>query len=256
MFEGTYLKIERAKKHVNELNLAINVYLERNPFELIIKKEASKHTWLIKTKEPVPLEFSAILGDAVHNLRTALDLLMFEMVGSKAPNPGSIYFPFCKGAVAIDSAITSGQIQFAGKNVVDALKAIAPYPGGDDLLYGLHILDVTDKHRLILTIARGSDLSAPDLKLIDPNFPLQTNGTTRFTCDTTYIVEMHFLTRAMTRAAQKDRSVVNHKPNVQPTFQICFGKGQPFASELVTQKLGAMVVRVTEACDLLIKAFK
>src|SRR6202162_3782872 len=93
---GAMLKLERAKHHINELNGHIDSYLADNPFEFFVRDDpkTNKRTYFIKTKKAIPQVFSLLIGDAVHNLRTALDILMFSMAGDKTPKPDAVQFPF------------------------------------------------------------------------------------------------------------------------------------------------------------------
>src|SRR5262249_11208554 len=101
----------------------------------------------------VPKDFPLIIGDAVHNLRSALDHLTWDVVSPcKPPRPGDVQFPFCRKADAFEAALTHRQINLAGQETVEKFRALKPYPGGDDALYALHRLDIADKHQLILTI--------------------------------------------------------------------------------------------------------
>jgi hypothetical protein len=58
---------------------------------------------------------------------------------------------------AVESATKYMSKEFRGtvlkfrKDAVDALDGLKPYKGGNDMLWGLHSLDIIDKHRLLLT---------------------------------------------------------------------------------------------------------
>src|ERR1700678_207635 len=82
-FQASYLKIRRARVHIKELGEQIDTYLQREPFYLEIVDAPSFSTgrmWVARVTEEVPLDFAAIIGDAIHNLRTALDLLACDLV--------------------------------------------------------------------------------------------------------------------------------------------------------------------------------
>ena len=89
-----------------------------------------------------------IIGDAIHNLRSALDLAICELV---AKDTRWCKFPFHPTAEKLISAVTKGAIKVSGPAVVDAIiNIIKPYKGGNDLLYALHDADIDDKHRLLI----------------------------------------------------------------------------------------------------------
>ena len=87
MFESISLKIERAKHHINDLNRQVEAYSVQRPMRFMRSRDQDRPrlTYTIKTHIPMPEDIPLVMGDAVHNLRTALDLLMFAMVNEKCP---------------------------------------------------------------------------------------------------------------------------------------------------------------------------
>ena len=77
-----FTKIERAKKHIADLHLACEAFFSSRPYDIRVetnpdKLERSYH--LVSIRE-VPDEIISICGDALHNLRSALDHLAFQLV--------------------------------------------------------------------------------------------------------------------------------------------------------------------------------
>lgn len=166
LLRGPLLKLERAKQHVNDLNRQVNEYLSGNPFQLRIResKKPPQRLVYIKADAPIPDSFSLIIGDAAHNLRSALDHLCFAMVDGKAPKPDRVGFPFAKrGAEGLSGAINTRQMNVAPKYVVDEFHALKPYPHGDDYLFAVSALNERDKHHFILTVGLGMQFSATAL---------------------------------------------------------------------------------------------
>lgn len=58
------LKIGRAKQHINELGLAVENFMERRPFRLIVKHRPQAGEYLIVTKryEPIPDTWSLMIA--------------------------------------------------------------------------------------------------------------------------------------------------------------------------------------------------
>lgn len=240
------LKLERAKHHINELSGQINSYLSDNPFEFVIRDDpkANQRTYFVKTKKPIPNSFPLLIGDAVHNLRTALDILIFNMAGEKTPKPDAVQFPFCKDAVSLERTIEKRQIKFAGENVVNAIHALKPYPGGDELLCGLHSLDISDKHRLVITAVQIVEFSATELKKL--GLPFDGGGSIRFTNQNGVLI-----TSGLPRIGGRRMMASTYKASIQPVFQICFGNGFAFSHRPINTELHAMTMRVQETIDLL-----
>jgi hypothetical protein len=105
-----------------------------------------------------PEHLGAIIGDIVHNLRSALDLVACEMVRAvegKDANVDRVYFPFCKNAENLEDMIRTRQFHRAGERAVQVLRGLKPYHGGNAALRAIHDLDIQDKHTsLILALTR------------------------------------------------------------------------------------------------------
>jgi hypothetical protein len=67
------LKVERAEHHLEELNTALNSYQKGDLFELKEERRPGEWIWTLSRNSPPPIELSLIVGDVVHNLRSALD---------------------------------------------------------------------------------------------------------------------------------------------------------------------------------------
>jgi hypothetical protein len=78
------LKIARARKHRAELDIAAGAYLRTGPYRLDESPGEHEHTTDITFRivEPVPPELSVMVGDVLHNLRSALDAFAFELACS------------------------------------------------------------------------------------------------------------------------------------------------------------------------------
>jgi hypothetical protein len=97
-------------------------------------------------------EPGAIVGDAVHNIRTALDLMASELARRNHQSDKSVYFPFANSEDELPQQIKSKNFERCGQAAVTLLKSIAPYHGGNTLLRALHDLDVQDKHKALIIV--------------------------------------------------------------------------------------------------------
>jgi hypothetical protein len=70
-------------------------YLKRVPFYLVAQPDANAgKRWVVRVREEVPVEFSAIIGDVLHNLRAALDLMAVQLVRLNHQSDDEVYrFP-------------------------------------------------------------------------------------------------------------------------------------------------------------------
>lgn len=99
---------------------------------------------------PVPEEVGAIVGDVVHNLRAALDLMAVALVRAKGGNTKNVYFPFADSAENLPARIKDKNFHRAGAEAIKLLEEIAPYSGGNVALRELHNLDLQDKHHALI----------------------------------------------------------------------------------------------------------
>jgi hypothetical protein len=107
----------------------------------------------------VPHDLSAIVGDAIHNLRVSLDHLAWQLVVStgKTPvaGPGGTSFPIYKTARLTHPQINPG----VSMEVRDLLDEVQPYqrmyPANHELAV-LHGLDISDKHHKLLVTVVGA----------------------------------------------------------------------------------------------------
>jgi hypothetical protein len=154
---GPKLKLERAKSHIGDLEEAVKRFFDTDPYKIIVEdnpQAGRREHRVVKAQDP-PACLSAISGDVIHNLRTSLDHLIWQLIlaNSRKPNENAA-FPIWRS----ESKFKSGRPGYAkgiSKQALDVLYALKPYKGGNDALWRLHHLDIVDKHRLLLTVASG-----------------------------------------------------------------------------------------------------
>lgn len=150
------VKIERAKEHLSNLESEITAFLVGNPYKVVLDYNTNPQFFFVRinVSSEIPLRFSAIVGDVIHNLRTSLDMLIQQLIVTNGESPNThSKFSICDTADEFERKITKPAIQRMGQAAVDLLKSTKPYRFGDDgnkLLCALHDLDVKDKHKLLL----------------------------------------------------------------------------------------------------------
>ncbi|QGM45845.1 hypothetical protein [Methylocystis heyeri] len=251
---GAKLKIERAKQHVNDLNREMEAFMAQKPFRLIARQDpkSATRTISIKTYCPIPEQISLILGDAIHNMRSALDLLIFSMIGHLVTNPDGLYFPIAKSYDRLKGTLESRQIKLAGENVVAEIEALEPYPGGCEELWELQWLDVNDKHKIIIPVGMVPHLAASDINKIDSSIRI-------FGTKETFIVpiqpEIFIIQLGGNRAARRAIVPFAKETEFQPTFILCFGESQPFQFQPILPTLHRLIRRVERAIEKIVGAY-
>jgi hypothetical protein len=152
---GPRLKIERAYSHILDVQHAIQAYLGRHPYILVVDLNADKSKRLVKARRVHELNpmVGLIVADAIHNLRSSLDLLAISMARKNGiATTQGINFPFGRCEDAFESNAAKAEIKAAFGSALEAVKELKPYKGGNDLLWALHDLDRRNKHIDLVSI--------------------------------------------------------------------------------------------------------
>ena len=108
---------------------------------------------------PLPDSVALLVGDAVHNLRSALDHFAYAAV---AQPTRQTCFPIRSRDDPRKAApqrtewldTVAKQLTSASPGLIDAVRALSPREtGSDKCLWAIHELDRVDKHRLLLSVA-------------------------------------------------------------------------------------------------------
>jgi hypothetical protein len=187
-FYAPNLKIERARKHLADLEAEIAAFSATRParFESAIlppEDGVQRVFFQMHFQQPWPT-LGAIIGDVIHNLRTALDLAACDMVRWKEGETADVrkvYFPFCKSPDELDAMIRERHFHRAGEDAVALIREAKPYIGGNATLRAMHDLDIQDKHTALIPtfmqvggpiLSRWDDDGTPNLSFVgDPTMP-------------------------------------------------------------------------------------
>jgi hypothetical protein len=167
-------KVDRAKKHIRDLEVARERFLAEEPARYSTKfdSQTGYELFYITDLRTPPAEFGLIAGDVIHNLRSALDHLAWQLVLANGQTPGNqTGFPIFDEAAKYKAG-RRRYVQGMAQSAVDAIDAAKPYKGGNDALWVLHSLDIADKHHALLTTVT-SFVSASfriDRSFLDPGF--------------------------------------------------------------------------------------
>jgi hypothetical protein len=181
--DSARLKVSRAWKHIEQLNVEGRAFIETQPYTLGSEKaDGDDDIWIVRAivRRPIPEHWSLIFGDAVHNLRSALDHIVYqsaEVLGSGAVK--QTQWPVVTDR---DKGLPENDARLA--HVPDFHRArIASYqpfanPAKFDWLAKLDELDKADKHRVL-----GRTVGAPTggkltkspgiIEVIPPRVPMQ-----------------------------------------------------------------------------------
>jgi hypothetical protein len=172
------VKIQRAYKHIEDLEDASRpfvgpvfktVSLQSNP-------QTGKPGLHFGSMNIYTSDIPAIAGDAVHNLKSALDHLAFQLVcaGTDAGIPRAgrwedIQFPIAYSADGYEGRKLR-YIEGARREAIEVVDRLKPYKGGNDALWLLYKLDNADKHSFIFPVGEDFIMDGAAFKADDPFF--------------------------------------------------------------------------------------
>lgn len=162
-FRDAWLKVERANKHFLDFDIEIRAFNASDPYKIVHERDPETGYLVVKVrrlKHP-PDNLTLIVGDAIHNLRTALDYLACDLALRNGKDTKRVYFPFAKTGQHFLSATIQRKIRNLSAEDQESIRALEPYVGGKGaLLFALHDLDRVEKHIKFVTIrAAASALS-------------------------------------------------------------------------------------------------
>lgn len=149
-FFQSRLKLQRAEMVLSELRASFDSYMSRTPAIITEQVVGEYVQHAITINELPPKMISPMIGDVIHNLRAALDLLACECVRINGKSDEKVYFPFCDDPAFLDDMIKNKKLDRASPAVIDLVKNLKPYKGGNQALRAVHDLDIQDKHSAII----------------------------------------------------------------------------------------------------------
>src|SRR3954452_20718093 len=92
-FTSSMLKIEWANKHITDLRSLIQQLPTLDAYHVVVERDAKSGQYNVKFRGAgyIPINIPMLIGDIVHNLRSALDHAATAIVGGHST---TVYFPF------------------------------------------------------------------------------------------------------------------------------------------------------------------
>ena len=131
ILEDAYLRCERAKAHIDELELVLDEYetQERNVVFAEINHETKiASIGFTRPLGPPPKNTSILIGEVVYNLRAALDYMVYEMAifDSGQPQEGT-QFPIVTDKNNFSNAKKS--LKGVSPQHIEEIKVLQPFCG-------------------------------------------------------------------------------------------------------------------------------
>lgn len=186
MTDSWWLKLDRAEHHLKEVDFYVAQYSDSHPYEAIPTHRRTKGKqhieWLLRFTDQPDERLGVVVGDVVHNLRSALDHLFVAVLPKKFRSKPWAAFPFF-GARPFDDnghplhneegerwaklvkhipAVVKTQIEMLQPFQVPSDEAVIRFceengikPRDLHSLGLLNRLDNADKHRALITFGKG-----------------------------------------------------------------------------------------------------
>jgi hypothetical protein len=153
-------KMQRAYEHLKELDRQVRAYKATCPYSVAKKLNADKTSYIYRI-EPGSLpdpRIATILGDAIHNMRSSLDHLAWQLALLNTATPyHRTEFPIYKDRTSGNVKAVRRKLQDVPTKAADLIERLQPYNSGDrhkaHPLWILHALWNIDKHSLLLPIS-------------------------------------------------------------------------------------------------------
>ena len=180
--DGPRLKLARAREHLDALDREVRAFSDSKPYELISESDAETGDYVyrlhLKWPEAKPPDhLSLIAGDIVHNLRTALDYVVWQLAELGQGANFTLQFPLVENPDQEKYRDTETSVlapllarhrtmikALQPYHVHSAIEATAPIPSANQALLLVGRLDNWDKHRLLLPARSLVAFKAPTFR--------------------------------------------------------------------------------------------
>ena len=237
---GPRLKVIRAHHHIDTL-LSITKPLWPGYYELIqecwsVAPDADPHRCELtyQPKDHLAGALAVVIGDAVHNLRAALDHLATGIIRTHDPK-AKPYFPIHPERKSLETAPDLARIEAnlpGAKKLL--LEEIRPENGPNEHLWLFNDLDNADKHSLILPTISVTKIETSGITLPGGT----TIGTLEVSGDATRPINLI-----------RDAGQISIDDNFKVTASVLFGEGTLFKNKPVIPTLMQIADIVTDTLD-------
>jgi hypothetical protein len=155
---GVLVRIERTKQHVADFDARTRPLLAACSDAVVLEYDEQRSECVLRIGQipAIPPDLSAVLGDAIHNLRVSLDYLMWQLVIASGGAPSDhTMFPILEvsptpnrhGHVRVN--VNPGLPEVMQRTLDEIQPYKLTHPANHQLAV-LHKLDIVDKHRELL----------------------------------------------------------------------------------------------------------
>jgi hypothetical protein len=153
-----HAKLAWAKAQLPILGAETQFFIDSKPYRIWkeVNEERGGFDYKIKYTQPVPDSILISASNLAHQIRSSLDQMAATLaVRNGATNTKDVHFPISHDRDSFFDGKRAGVKKIARLSAVDRqiIIDLKPYFGGNDLLYALHQMSITDKHNRPLRAA-------------------------------------------------------------------------------------------------------
>ncbi|MGI8548600.1 MAG: hypothetical protein ACR2M1_14950 [Gemmatimonadaceae bacterium] len=143
-------KLDRARQHFEAAEFTYAEFAKTEPYRIVTERDKKPGRYVLRAfiDHPIPEQMVLEIGDSVHNMRSALDHLVFAIAGFPADDR-NIQFPIFDKKTTYDNC--RWKLQNVPPAALAVIEELQPYQRGESansqLLAILATLDNIDKHR-------------------------------------------------------------------------------------------------------------
>jgi hypothetical protein len=238
------LKVERAHKHILDIEQWIATFNTMNAHPVMVGvhpetgENKGSHVRVFKGPMKMPEgNVSCIVGDAVNNLRAALEHVAAAIYIARAADPKESTFPIDRDT---ESLIKQPRYRKIETVAPDLAPIIADYVGADgsgDLFVAMNQMAVADKHRVLITTIGLTKFTVHCIE--DEDEPRE------FAPGFLYVLP------GGKRPSPTSVAYAHNERNSQPAMEIIFGEGEIFQDKPVIATLHQFVQLVAGLIDVI-----
>lgn len=244
-FESSHLKIKRAYRHIQEVEATFKSFLQTDFCRLVIEDDLKTGSQLIKAKSDhaPPPEISLMIGDAIHNLRSALDHAAVQIIhaipGIGKEGRKQAAFPMAADRNNPGSHPAYGLIKKSFPDLANLLTdEIGIHDTGEPCLWTISGLDNIDKHNLLIAAVSVQELQG--ISLYDKAHNNRFSGIT-----------VRLNEGGTANLIQYGPGKLEITSKGQPAAAILFGKGQPLEGKAIIPSLLKLAELTSQAIKTL-----
>lgn len=159
---GARAKLRRAEEHLVAVHNDITTWIDSNPYTTPVESnpEGTEHRFVLRVHRPPNVDgWACLIGDCVHNLRSALDHLAWEVTKPSNRNTRTEFPIFADDIIDANGKVVpnyQSKVQGISNNrvrdFIDGRQPCNTPPPKETPLWAIHRLDIVDKHKTMVPV--------------------------------------------------------------------------------------------------------